>query len=144
MAKVKSVEAAAAKFERRAGNAGPEYEEGVRNPRADWAAQTKAAEVAYNAGVTKAVAEKRFGKGVTKAGTANWQANAIAKGPSRYMEGIRLSAGAYAAGFAPYQSVLAALNLPARGPKGDPKNIERVRMVAEARHAKKNALRGVA
>lgn len=144
MAKVKSAEAASAKWQRRAGNAGPEYEEGVRNPRADWATETKAAAPSYSAGVTKAVQEKRYERGVSKAGTAKWQKNAVEKGPTRYAEGVRLSGDAYTTGTAPYLAVLSGLQLPPRGPKGDPKNIDRVRAVSEALHAKKNALRGTA
>lgn len=142
MAKIKALNTIAAKWTRRAASAGPEYLEGVKNPRADWATETKAAERAYEAGVNAAIGRKAFGKGVSNAGTETWQRNAIEKGPGRFTQGINLSTGDYEAGFAPYRDVIANTQLPARGPKGDPQNIQRVSVLAEALHAKKLSLEG--
>lgn len=142
MAKIKDTARIAAKWKRRAESAGPEYEEGVRNPRADWATQTAAAESNYEQGVQASISRKAFGKGVRKAGTEKWQKNALEKGPSRFATGVALAQDNYETGFAPFQATIASLQLPPRGPKGDPKNIARVAAIAKALHAKKLELAG--
>jgi len=142
MAKIKDNARISAKWKRRAEGAGAEYEEGVRNPREDWAQATAASEPAYEQGVQQSISRKAYGKGVRKAGTAKWQENALAKGPTRYANGISLSQNAYEEGFAPFRQTIASVNLPPRGPKGDPKNIARVTAIAKALHAKKIELEG--
>lgn len=116
-----------------------QYAEGVKAPLADWAGQTAAAAANYQAGVQAAIGKQRFQKGVAKAGTAGWQKGAIEKGVSRFGQGVSMAGPAYAEGFAPYASTIAGLTLPARRPAGDPGNIDRVRVVAAALNAKKNA-----
>lgn len=137
MANIKPLDRTAAKWARVSAGASNEYLEGVQNPRADWATQTKAAESNYDKGVTAAIARGAFGKGVSRAGTEKWQRNAIELGPSRYATGVQNAQSAYADGFAPYQAVIAALTLPKRGPKGSPENIQRVAVIAKALHDKK-------
>jgi len=126
-----------AKWVRRAASAGPEYEEGIKNPRASWQASTTAAAASQAAGVVAAIANKSFEKGVAKAGDATWQKKALSKGVQRFGPGVADAQADYDAGFAPYAQVIASTNLPARGPKGDPKNIERVRVMSAALRAKK-------
>ena len=142
MPAVKSLERSAAKWIRQASTSGPEYEAGIQNPRRPWAEATAAAEVNYEQGVQKAIASKRFGKGVTKAGDAKWKKNSLEKGPRRWIEGISVSEQAYKDGFAPFRAALESLSLPARGPKGDPKNINRVAAVAKKLHDTKLELAG--
>jgi hypothetical protein len=137
MANIKSLDRISAKWVRVAGVSQEEYKQGVENPRADWATQTAIAETNYELGVQKAIQSKRFGAGVKKAGTAKWKEHTLAKGPARWSEGIGLSANAYEEGFSPYANVIKNLNLPPRGPKGDPKNIQRVAAVANALHQEK-------
>ncbi len=116
-----------------------EYTEGVTNPKRDWATETKAAEDNFEKGISQAIRDKRFGKGVAKAGTDKWRARAMLVGPGRFAEGVAAAGPAYEAGFDPYRNVIAGLTLPPRGPTGDPRNIDRVRAVAEALHKKKLA-----
>lgn len=137
MANIKTLDRISNKWKRVASGAGAEYEDGVRNPKADWAVETRKAEAAYEAGVRAAIARKGFGKGVGRAGTEKWQANAIAKGPSRFSEGVALSTDEYASGFAPYREVIARTMLPDRKAKGDPANIQRVAILAKALHDEK-------
>lgn len=134
MAGIKPLDQVGAKWNRVASGAQVEYEEGVKNPRRSWAEETAKAEASYNKAVQDAIGRKAFGAGVRRAGDSKWQKNAIEKGPDRYAQGIRLSENAYIEGFGPYHAALARLVLPARGPKGDPKNIERVRVVASTLH----------
>lgn len=134
---IKPLEQTAEKWIRISQASAPDYVAGVQNPRSDWAKQTAAAEKNYEAGVQASIARKGFSKGVVKAGTAKWQQNTIEKGSARWPQGISIAGPAYVAGFSPYHSVIAGLTLPARGPKGDPRNIDRVRVVTEALHKKK-------
>jgi hypothetical protein len=124
-------------WKRRSQASTPDYEDGVRNPKTDWAAATAAAEKNYNAGVNAAMGRGAFGKGVKTAGTEAWQKGAIEKGVRRWADGILLAEDKYVEGFAPYASVIANTKLPPRGPKGDPKNIERVRVMAAKLHEEK-------
>jgi hypothetical protein len=140
MADIKDMGRITDAWKRRSQASTPDYEAGVRNPRKDWARQTAAAEDNYNKGVQAAISRKAFGKGVQNAGTEKWQRNAIEKGTMRWADGINASEKAYADGFAPYADVIRNTSLPARGAKGDPKNIERVRVMAKALHDKKVSL----
>lgn len=134
MAGIKPLNSVGDKWARVAGGAQAEYEEGVKNPRRSWSTETARAEKAYEAGVQAAIARKAFGSGVKAAGDEKWQRNAIEKGPQRYAQGVGLAQGDYEKGFAPYHQALSNLTLPARGPKGDPKNINRVAIVAKTLH----------
>lgn len=137
MAEIKDLDASSKKWQRVSSGAAREYEEGVKNPRKDWADNTAASESAYEAGVTAAISRKSFGKGVSNAGTSKWQEGAISKGVPRWAQGISLAGDAYRAGFSPYREVIARTTLPVRGPKGDPRNIERVAILAKALHEEK-------
>ena len=133
----KSVGSSSDKWVRRAGAAAQDYKQGVQSPRTSWQEATADAEENYNAGVQEAISAGRFGKGVSAAGNQKWQAKAASKGADRFGPGVQAGKSDYERGFAPYQSVLSGLSLPPRGAKGDPRNLERVRAVAEALRAAK-------
>ncbi|MCK4626063.1 MAG: hypothetical protein KAV00_12175 [Phycisphaerae bacterium] len=137
MPEIKSMDRIKDAWKRRSAASTPDYTAGIQNPRKDWASETVAAEENYNAGVQAAVARGAFGKGVADAGTDKWKRNALSKGVQRWASGIALAENAYVAGFTPYAQVIANTTLPPRGPKGDPKNIERVRVMADALHQEK-------
>lgn len=137
MAAIRPVEQSADKWMRRSAVAQDDYREGVQNPRTSWATASQAAGAAYRAGVTAAANAGRFEAGVRSAGDERWRSGALNKGPSRFSEGVQLSTGEWQRGFAPFQSAIAALNLPARGPKGSPQNLQRVAAVANALRAVK-------
>lgn len=134
---IKSTSAIAEKWERVTPLRSQDYVEGVRTTRKDWAGETIAAAENYAIGVTQAIAEDRFQRGVSKAGTDKWREKTIAKGGTRWGQGVRLGGADYARGFDPYRNELEAIDLPPRGPRGDPRNIERVRVIAERLHALK-------
>ncbi len=142
MVLIKKLEDIVAKWKEVTPARAPYYEKGVRSPLRDWATNAAAAEPAWEAGVQDAVSNKRFEKGVKKVGTAKWQNRAIAVGPGRFREGVGIAAPDYQAGFAPFHEELSKLVLPARGRRGDPKNIDRVRAIADALHKKRVALLG--
>jgi len=114
-----------------------DYQQGVTNPKVPWAEATLAAAKNQADGVQEAIREKRFEKGVTKAGNSAWQQGAINKGVNRFGEGVQMSQEKYAAGFAPFAQVIESTTLPPRYPKGDPRNVERVKAIANALRQKK-------
>jgi len=114
-----------------------DYEEGVRNPKEDWAKKTGDAEPRYNEGVTLAIKRGAFGKGVTRAGTAHQQSMTIEKGLTRWPEGVKLGEARMQKGMEKVVSVLEATTLPMRYAKGDPRNLERVKAVNVALHKMK-------
>lgn len=142
MAGVKALAKIVEKWKRVSAGAQAEYLAGVEDPRKDWAASTSAAEDAYDKGIQQAVAQKRFGKGVKKAGTVKWKAMAILKGPHRWSEGIGLATDSYSTAFAPYHTALGAIVYPKKGPRGDPRNIDRVAAVAKTLHELKLRIKG--
>ncbi|RLE52464.1 MAG: hypothetical protein DRJ26_04735, partial [Candidatus Methanomethylicota archaeon] len=110
---------------------------GVKNPKKDWETQTIAAADAYKEGVQAAISEGRFEKGVRKAGTEKWKKKATTLGVTRWGPGVAAAREAYERGFAPYRDIIERLDLPPRRPKGDPGNIDRVRVIAMALHEAK-------
>lgn len=129
---VKSADVVAAKWAQRAGAASQAYAAGVNGTTKDWAADTAAAAGAWSAGVQAAAANGSFAKGVNSAGTAKWKAKAANVGASRYSPGVAAAQPYYQQGITGVLQVLSALNLPARGPKGDPGNLNRVAAVTAA------------
>ena len=130
MSNIKPIGVSSEKWQRRAAGATQDYSAGVSSPRTPWAAASAAGENNYKQGVTAAAARGAYGKGVKAAGDASWQKGAQIKGPSRYAEGVSLATDDWQKGYSPYHSAVAALTLPARGPKGSPQNLQRVNMVA--------------
>ena len=137
MPAIKSLDKTAKVWAKRAAAAKDEYKDGVQNPRKDWESETLAAKDRYIEGLEASFANDSFAKGVDRAGTKKWQDRASKLGPGRYSEGVRNAEGDFRSGFAPFHSRIAATDLPPRGPKGSPENIERVRVMAEALHDEK-------
>jgi hypothetical protein len=129
---VKSADAVAKKWAARAGAAGADYSAGVNGTTKDWATETGNASAAWQAGVTTAAGNGSFKKGVDRVGTGKWKAKASSVGAQRYPAGVQAATPFYQTGIGPVLQTLAALTLPPRGPKGDPGNLNRVRVVTEA------------
>lgn len=142
MAEIKTTAEIAEKWERVTPGRVRDYEEGVRRPRRDWADATAASAEAWAQGVQSAIVDGRFAGRVRAVGTEKWQRKTLEKGPTRWAHGVSISGSDFAAGFDPYRDEIARIDLPPRGPKGDPRNLERVRIIAEALHALKLRLMG--
>jgi len=120
-----------------ASRATDDYVQGIQNPRADWAIATSNAEGNYEQGIQDAISKKRFGKGVKRAGSQAQISGAIGKGKDRYAGGVSAAEAKYASRVQPFLDTIANLSLPPRGPKGDPRNLDRVAAIAKALRAKK-------
>lgn len=142
MAYIRSVDQIASKWAEVTPMRSADYAAGIANPRRSWMAATKAAEGAYQDGVTKAIARKSFGKGVSKAGDEKWSRKAMSRGVANWGPGVADAKGDYAAGFAPYQAAISSAVLPPRYAKRDPRNLARVKAVVDALVAKKESLMG--
>lgn len=137
MPAVKSTSSIAEKWARVTPQRAEDYKLGIMSPRTPWAQSAKAAEDRYKAGVTEAANRGAFGKGITAAGDAKWQQKSVTKGPGRFAEGVAISAPDYQAAVAPYLDTITATTLPPRFAKGDPRNVERVRVLASALRKRK-------
>lgn len=140
MAFIRSVDSIAKKWAEVTPQRSGDYAEGIASPRRSWAAATKAAEAAYNDGVTKAIARKAFGRGVAKAGDEKWQRKAAINGVRNWGPGVAEAQGDYAAGFAPYQAAISACVLPPRYARRDPRNLARVKAIVDCLIAKKESM----
>lgn len=129
---VKSIKAIGEKWNRVVSTRGPDYEAGVTTPQVDWETATAAAEPNYAAGVQAAIAKKRFGSGVKRAGTAKWQSGALKKGVARWPTGVSVAQPDYEKGFEPFRAALEKTTLPPRRAKRDPANLNRVKATVDA------------
>lgn len=126
------IEAIAAKWARVTPTRAEDFEAGVRNPRRSWSQNTLAAAKSFADGIQVAIREKRFEKGVSATGDSGWQEPTISKGVQRWGPGVQLAEAKFAQKFSKFASALAAVDLPPRFARRDPRNLERVRVVVEA------------
>lgn len=132
--KVKDISKSAAKFVARAGVAGPDYAAGVQAAGTSQYDGAIAAKDSWGAGVTAAVANNSFVKGLTKAGPQKWSQMATTKGAKNYAPGVAAAQSAYVNGVTPFFNVLQNLTLSQRFPRGDPRNQQRSVDVQQALH----------
>ena len=126
MAQVRSVGDSAKKFVARAQAAASDYQAGVQNAGSRWQAGAEASEDAYATGVQEALADKRFGKGVRKAGASKYQTNAVKLGPERFRTGVANAETAYQTGVQPYVAAMQGFTYSQRGARGSAQNARRV------------------
>ena len=119
------------KWKNRASAAAGDYAAGVAAPLKDWATNALAASSAWKQAITDAAGRDAFAAGVRKVGTAKWQRKATELGARRYPEGITAGATDYSEGFKPFYEALGKIELPPRGPRGDPRNYERVKTIGD-------------
>jgi hypothetical protein len=137
MPPIKSAQQIAEKYGRVTPARAEDYRLGVQTPRVDWATASAGSENTWRDAVTAAAGRGAYASGVRGAGSQKWQSRTLAKGPSRYAEGVSLGQADYEQGIAPYRDTIERTNLPPRGPKGDPRNLERVRVIANALRQRK-------
>jgi hypothetical protein len=132
MAEVKNIGAVKEKWARVTPQRTEDYKIGITNPRRDWATSAAAAKETYKAGVTEAAAKGMYEKGIAAAGSGKWKEKALSKGPGRFAEGVMVAAPDYAKGMEPVLNTIQATQLPPKFAKGDPRNIQRVSVIATA------------
>lgn len=135
--KMPSARDIAQKFVRVTSTRASDYEAGVKNPVEDWEKETADSEDRFEAGIKAAITRKAFGKGVRKCGTAKQIKQTLLKGVPIWPERIVLSEDAMAEGMEPVVKTLEGVTLPQKYPKGDPRNIERVKVGNIALHRMK-------
>ncbi len=137
MAEIKSIAAIQEKWGRVTPQRSEDYALGIKNPKRDWAKAAGDAKESHKAAMTAAATNDSYAKGVAKAGTAKWQDRATRKGPGRFAEGVVVGAADYGAGFAPYAETIKATTLTPRFPRGDIRNLDRVKTISQALRKKK-------
>jgi hypothetical protein len=132
------------KFKRHVEVAGPDYEYGVKNPVRTWIEEFEAAVSAIQEGMRKAAEELRFLAGAKRVGQKKWADNTGRKGPARWRDETPKRADEWHREFNPFAEELEKLVLEAKGPKGDPRNVDiRVKPVVSALVKKKREIRGL-
>jgi len=137
MAEIKSIAAIQEKWGRVTPTRTEDYTLGIKNPKRDWAQSAVVAKESHKAAMVAAATADSYAKGITKAGSARWQDRAMRKGPGRFAEGVVVGAPDYGAGFSPYADVIKATTLPVRFPRGDLRNLDRVKVISQALRKKK-------
>jgi hypothetical protein len=134
----------AARWATRTAQATADYQQGVAAPRRSWQQATVAASEAHKAALMESFSRGAFQKGVAAAGDNKWSTAAQGKGAERFGPGAQAGVGDYEKGVAKYLSVIENTQLPPRGPKGDPRNIERVKVMAQALRKAKTGFASIA
>ncbi len=137
MPNIKSAAEIAAKWARVTPQRETDFKEGVQDPKVDWAGPTEAAAPNFAAGVQAAISRGAFERGVSAAGTSKWRRKVVDVGTTRWGPGVRAAQPDFQKGFEPFREIIASISLPARAPKGDPRNIERAAAMARALHEAK-------
>ncbi len=136
MAEVKPLDRVVRRWSQRASAAASDYEEGTAGKGQKWASNAVAAENNYVQGVTQAAQQKRYSRGIQKAGAAAYEAGVREKGVQRYPTGIAAAQDKYQARIAEVLQTIQAVQLPPKGPKGSPQNYNRVAAIGNALRAK--------
>lgn len=142
MAFIRSIDSISKKWAEVTPMRAADYQAGIQNPRRSWKAATVNAESSYEDGVRQAIGRKAFGKGVSKAGDEKWQRKSLTRGVANWGPGVADAEGDFNAGFAPYREAIAAVKLPPRYARRDPRNLARVKAVNDALISKYVSIHG--
>jgi len=134
MVKIKSLEDIATKYVEVAPTKAPYYEKEVKAAGDDWKEGALAGQKAYETAMRDPKVLARRKEQIDDAAKEKYVRKAGTLGPDRYAAGTAAAKEDFRSGFEKYHGVIAALTLPERGPRGDPKNINRVKAVADALH----------
>lgn len=117
------------RWRKRTAESTEEYKRGIKNPKRSWGKCTCEAAARYKAGVDKAHIKDRLRRGVIKAGLTKWKTRTLLKGPTRFAEGVYGAGDVYAEGYKPYHTRFPSIFMPKRYRRGDPRNIDRCKVV---------------
>ena len=134
MVQVANLDRSADKFERRASQAGQDYENGVGEVSdSEQQEATLNARDSWEQGVQEAVSEGRFESGVRDP-NKSWQEAALERGSTRFTQGASMAGDTWRSSFDTFADTLEGLNLQPRGSRGSEANFQRAREVGEALH----------
>jgi len=134
MVQVANLDRSADKFERRASQAGQDYESGVSEVSdSEQQEATLNARDNWESGVQQALNEGRFESGVRNP-NKSWQEAALERGSTRFTQGASQAGDTWRTGFSGFADTLEGLNLQPRGSRGSEANFQRAREVGEALH----------
>jgi len=138
--RVKTIQKTVEKWVTEAPKRAPYYE--IEAPAAAdfWFEKTTAAEKTYRAAVTAPAVERRFVGGVRRVGAPKFKRKVQAVGVARFGPGIEAAKEDYNTGFTPFIDELARIEVPDRQPRGDPRNLDRVKAIFDALHKKRLAI----
>ena len=137
MAKIKAMGDIREKWTRVTPGRSTDYQKGIQGTApGDWEGSAAAGADNWQQGVTMAAAEGRYATGVRGKGS-RWQRKSLDVGAGRFGPGVQAAAPEFEAGFAPFHQALSGLTLPPRFPRGDPRNVDRVRVIAETLNAQR-------
>ena len=140
MPAIKDLTSSAQKWSRNAGAAATEFASAAQGAADKWGRNTQGAGANFRQAITAGNMQAKFERGVAKAAQSGKFATKLAKvGASRYSEGVGASQQDWSSGFEPYQGVLSTITYPPRAPRGDARNIERVKVVDTTLNAKRIA-----
>jgi len=143
MVKTIGIDRTVSKWIARARVARPDYEAGIKTPKRDWLTAAVAAKETYKAAITAPEVPELFVRGLKRAGKERWETMALKKGADRYTPGIELSEPYYRAVMSEILAEIERITLPTRQPRGDIRNLERVKKIFEGLHAWRLAKRAV-
>lgn len=120
------------KYIARAAVAQPEYIAGIEGAGTTYETNAIAANASYVAAVNAAGAAGRYPTGIREKGARKWRVNSLAKGPGRFVEGVRLGSGEFSTQVAKVLTTIQGVTIPPRGPTGSPGNYQRTQPIGEA------------
>ena len=131
---IRDVGSLSQKFVRRGQAAVEDWKAGVQQTTKSQAGEAIAAAGRWQQALQGDAVLARFKAKLNAAGDGKWRDNAIKKGADqgRFAGGIGAAGAAWAAGVTPIFDALRALQLPDRGLKRSPQNLDRARAVIEA------------
>ena len=144
MPKTIGLDRTASKWIGRARVARPDYEVGVRAPKEPWLEQTIKARDTFKAAIASPDVPSLFERGVRRAGKERWESMALRKGADRFVPGIEFSDPYYRSQMGDILTEIERITLPTRAPRGDIRNLERVKGIFEKLHAWRLAARASA
>lgn len=125
---------ASEKWASRAAASSAEFAQNASSAASEWESNAIAAASNYKAAVTAGNIEQRFAGGIRRSGAARYADRVQSVGATRYSQGVSEGQGQYAARVTPFYQVIASTQLPARKPRGDAANLQRVAVLADALH----------
>jgi len=136
---VKSATDSARRWSTNAGAASGEYADQAEAAAEEWERGAAAAGANFKQAISAGDIQRRFEAGVRGAGAAKYRRKVRDVGAGRYGSGVAAAESDYADGVEPYLREIAGISLPARKPRGDSGNIQRVSVIADALHKRRLA-----